>query len=1304
MVLLVLFIFLNLFPPEIITKPFTAGSVDNVEAFNRGVFNGGATTVSEMNQECNSLTENSCAIPCGHLNASQYVSSLEAKRPIHQQDQEQLDGSLDNGEAFDGGVFNGLENMTFTQLLQLDDLDVVKALNGGGFYGGSHTVSEINQEPNSLTANSSGIPDGDLNALQYFSLSEAKPHIGQQDQHQEHLIYQSPSSYQQNHWGNDPTNECHIVGHRFMPQKTMLSQKKRRFQSRNHLSDSTSGFQREEPKQGLLDMHLDSICTGSYHSHSPLMKQHGSEEVLRKSVPSHGEDLNAQSTGSMKCPLSKASSPQNRMLENPASEASKCVEWLVFLDHGSTCSAPAGQCSFYLCAYAQRIWMHISICEQIQCPFLYCRQLRKLWGLYCNCSDQDCLVCSCVCILISFHQPSDFWKVDLTRNSKEALSSAPLGDVQYPPKRMRAEHSSPIQFLPEPVASIPEVSDPEQVEESFQNEGPAVVELGDTPRLFYCSLTSAHGNPGTKMQNRKEPKCCSPKILSTVLSEDLQPPLKRMKFEHLPTKCISPEPLSQTSQFCDQVPVKAIADIEEPGFVVIKDTTMKMGSSPNFCHEIPGTKMDIGMEHTTPGFVLVKDTATKMGSSLTFGHEIPGNKMDNGMEHTTEVKEGIPLISSSELSSQITSENRTELNMCKMEMNQEPAILWVDCEAGTMHGKQKIQGASLLEFFTPEQITDHINSLRQCVGLSIKTNSKAEHCQAMESSVNQSSCQMCGMEKLSFAPPDVYCNQCGLLVKRDATYYTTSTREKQYYFCRKCFHGSCKRIEVERSKILKSSFDEKKHVGTLDEEWVQCDGCQSWNHQICSLFNKRKNYSEEAEYICPKCYLKGVEGGERKPLPQSALRSAKDLPTTFLSDHLEHRLFEGLKQERGERARRSGKNVNEVPGAEDLVIRVVSSVGKKLQVNQHFLDIVKDYPTEFSYKSKVILLFQKIEGVDVCLFCMHVQEYGSDCPYPNNRCVYLSYLDSVKYFQPAIVAATGEALRTFVYHEILVGYLEYCKKRGFVSFYIWVCPPLKGDDYIFYCHPNSQKSPKLGMLRQWYLKMIEKAKNEDIVVEQMDMYEQLFMRSCEKNAKITISRVPYFDGDYFPREAEYIIANIHIEEGKKRWKSGQRPASKVARENPTRVVVANDASKEVVLMQKLADSISEKKKEFIMLHMQYACTHCGQFVLTGKTRDCKPDENFCLCENCYDEEQKLHDKDWHANNKMETCDVTPVKMNVPSEIKDDEEIDNEIFHTRQAFFAFCAKNHFQFDTLRHAKHSSMMILDYLHNPRTLLDL
>lgn len=66
------------------------------------------------------------------------------------------------------------------------------------------------------------------------------------------------------------------------------------------------------------------------------------------------------------------------------------------------------------------------------------------------------------------------------------------------------------------------------------------------------------------------------------------------------------------------------------------------------------------------------------------------------------------------------------------------------------------------------------------------------------------------------------------------------------------------------------------------------------------------------------------------------------------------------------------------------------------------------------------------------------------------RWVYLAYIDSVKYFRPEDSAAAMPeagtvacALRTLVYHELLLVYLAYIKARGFTSMFIWGCPPLQ---------------------------------------------------------------------------------------------------------------------------------------------------------------------------------------------------------------------------------------------------------------------
>ena len=576
------------------------------------------------------------------------------------------------------------------------------------------------------------------------------------------------------------------------------------------------------------------------------------------------------------------------------------------------------------------------------------------------------------------------------------------------------------------------------------------------------------------------------------------------------------------------------------------------------------------------------------------------------------------------------------------------------------------------------------------------TQLEAEDGEAMK---NDRACTLCGCEKLLFEPPVFFCNgmNCqSTRIRRNSHFYVGGN--SQYFWCNQCYNeldGSTP-IELVDMTITKGDLKKKKNDEVHEESWVQCDECESWIHQICGLFNTRQNKEHHSKYYCPKCLLQKRKAG-LQPSPRPP--SAAELPRTKLSDQLEKHVHRKV-AERKARLAKEKVETEKIPLEDALkklecgpiTIRQVTATDRKLEVRELMRKRYahKDYPEEFPFRCKCIVAFQKIDGVDVILFALYVYEHGPDNPPPNQRCVYISYLDSVHFMRP-------RRLRTFVYHELLICYLDCARLKGFATAHIWACPPLKGDDYIFYAKPEDQKTPRDARLRQWYLDMLVECQKRNICGKVTNMYD-LYI----EDETLDATCMPYLEGDYFPGEAENIIKDLE-EGGGKKGAGGGKKGKKKASKSKGRGGRPDDDSpygedddgppkgfKEGgrdEVMVKLGETIHPMKESFIVAFLNWSGAKTETLVVP--------------------EEIALYRRESEANGSAETERLKRViDMEVPKDenghpIKviddDDEDMDCEFLNNRQAFLNLCRGNHYQFDELRRAKHTSMMVLWHLHN-------
>lgn len=284
-----------------------------------------------------------------------------------------------------------------------------------------------------------------------------------------------------------------------------------------------------------------------------------------------------------------------------------------------------------------------------------------------------------------------------------------------------------------------------------------------------------------------------------------------------------------------------------------------------------------------------------------------------------------------------------------------------------------------------------------------------------------------------------------------------------------------------------------KNIST-PEQFIACKDCSRKQHQICVLHSK--NIWPDG-YVCHSCLA--IKGAVRK----ENTFNAENLPVTQLGNHVETRVNNFLK--------------NNQVNAGRVHIRILFNCNETSEVKPRMRNIYVEsgeLNAEFPYRSKALFAFQEIDGVDVCFFGMYVQEYGSECPRPNTRRCYVQFLDSVNLFAP-------KQFRTAVYHEIVLGYMDFAKQLGYTTVHIWACPPPAGENYIFYKHPRDQKIPNEKRLQKWYKEMFAKGVSELIIKNYKDVLQQA------KADKITsAAELPYFDDSFWPLFLEESIKEL----------------------------------------------------------------------------------------------------------------------------------------------------------------------------------
>ncbi|XP_065216742.1 histone lysine acetyltransferase CREBBP-like [Planococcus citri] len=425
----------------------------------------------------------------------------------------------------------------------------------------------------------------------------------------------------------------------------------------------------------------------------------------------------------------------------------------------------------------------------------------------------------------------------------------------------------------------------------------------------------------------------------------------------------------------------------------------------------------------------------------------------------------------------------------------------------------------------------------------------------------------CG-QKYTLGPKTLLCFGKQLCtITRNAKYF--NYRNKCAY-CVKCFKEISEdtvTVADDPSQpptvVKKDQFVQMINNRRVMEPFVECIDCGIKLHRICVLHVDKILGSE---FVCINCLRKNKKRRKENKF------CAKQLPTTVLSNRIEAQVNCYLKKKKVE----TGK----------VTIRVVSCSEKLTEVKPGMKSLFVDtgkFPQQFPYKAKTVLAFQEIDGVDVCVFGMHVQEYGSECPQPNQRRVCIELIDTVRFFTP-------KEFCTRVYHEILLGYLDHVKQLGYTMVHLRDRTPNEGEDFIFNCNPVNRKLPFD------YCKMLDIGllHRKRIVIHYQNIFQQAMNDGLHSAAEF-----PHFENDIWTDMLERSIQELNqLEEEKRKQAEAAETASSAENDLQECNINVDDAEKksnnksvpqlEQDLSAKIFAWMKKNKEKFLVVRLHSA--------------------------------------------------------------------------------------------------------------------